>query len=82
MRLSLRKSDPGFSHQAFGAKALLDGKEVQDCFTADEEQGIVYCYFRNEFGEFVLSDEGDSAKEIELRGEVKIILPGGSSSDE
>jgi hypothetical protein len=44
MRLSVHKDDPGCSLHAYGAKAFVDGKEIENCFTADEELGKAWAY--------------------------------------
>lgn len=72
MRLSVRQDDIGYIPNAFGSKAILDGVEIPDCFTADEELGIAYCYERNAHGEHIICD--GYVKEIARKGVVKIIL--------
>jgi hypothetical protein len=41
MRLSVDKSDPGYSINAYNHEAYLDGVKVNHCVTADEELGEV-----------------------------------------
>lgn len=41
MRISVVERDTGFSPNARQAKVTLDGIEVKDCITADEEGGFV-----------------------------------------
>ncbi len=47
MRVSAKKNDPGYVKNPFDYKVFLNGIEIQDCFTADEEQGIAYIYKRD-----------------------------------
>lgn len=46
MRISIIEGDPGYSPEALrgGTKVLLDGVELDDCVTADEELGEVRVY--------------------------------------
>ena len=44
MRISTKKDDPGYKEDAYLYKVTLDGKERLDCFTADEEAGMIFCY--------------------------------------
>lgn len=72
MRLSVRKDDPGYSKHAFGAKVLLDGVEVEQVFTADEEQGALWRYCTNDHGALVSDPSGKVPEEC-LTGVVQII---------
>lgn len=61
MRLSCVLGDPGYhawlkycrlmSHTV----VLLNGSEIPEAITADEEAGEVVCYARDEWGELILS---------------------------
>ena len=74
MRVSVRESDKGYTAKAFDCEVYLDGKKIQNCFTADEELGVAYCYKTDEQGEVVIDPEtGNSLVEIERHGDVKII---------
>ncbi len=55
------------------AKTLLDGVEVDSCFTADEELGEVHCYIKGLDNRFILNGT-EILKEVK-RGKVEIILP-------
>jgi len=44
MRLSTRRRVPGYHQKAYLCKVLLDGVEILDCYTADEEAGKAFCY--------------------------------------
>ncbi len=76
MRVSFRESDPGYNAKAVGTEIYLDGEKIEQCFTADEELGIAYCYELNEEGLVMIDPKtGDRLKEIERRGNVKIVVP-------
>lgn len=54
MRISVREDDTGYNPEACTSYGvLLDGVEIADCFTADEELGIAYCYKRGPDGKFI-----------------------------
>lgn len=72
MRLSVDPNDRGFAPAAIGARVFLDGVEVQDVVTADEELGEVIVLERNEAGEFFLDLELDEAKRATRNGVVRI----------
>lgn len=74
MRISVDEKDPGFANfRGHATKVLLDGVEVHDCITADEEAGECLCYKDDENGKPVL-DGDEIATEIR-RGKVQIIHP-------
>jgi hypothetical protein len=72
MRLSVDKDDPGYSPDAFKAKVTLDGVELRNCVTADEEQGVAICYIDKPF-------RGDTVPRETRSGVVKIIMPDGEA---
>lgn len=56
MRLSVIKTDPGYSPKAFipSLKVTFNDVEQNACvITADEEQGLIVRYVKNEKGELV-----------------------------
>ena len=78
MRVSVEKGDPG--EAAFGAlpephgvRIFLDGKEVTDAVTADDEIGMVRALRKDADGHLVM-DGGEVAIET-LHGKVGIVLP-------
>ncbi len=76
MRLSIDEDDPGYDERAIGqCRVLLDGVDVtNNCYTADEEEGKVWCRKRNELGNcFIDPETGGVASEV-LTGKVKISL--------
>lgn len=77
MRLSIREDDPGYDKRAMGCSVFVDGVEVTNrCFTADEEQGMAWCFKHNEFGNsFPDPDNSNNPAEEVLTGKVIIVLP-------
>lgn len=75
MRLSLRKNDPGYHPEAFGAEVYLDGQIVNGCFTADEEKGEVFVLKRNTLGEYTINATGDDIVKERKTGKVRIVVP-------
>jgi hypothetical protein len=75
MRLSAKKGDPGYTRSTYGATVLLDGKEIKDVLTADEEAGYVVVYLRNSEGHFMLNDTRTEIVSKSLHGSVQINLP-------
>lgn len=74
MRMSVRENDKGYKNLNFNCDVYLDGVVVENCFTADEEAGVVYCYETYDNGEFKISGSGEGINEIELKGKVEIII--------
>lgn len=76
MRLSVNKEDPGYHPRATMAKVILNGVEINSCFTADEELGEVHCFMKGPDNKFILNaSRTELLKEVK-RGKVEIILPG------
>ena len=74
MRISTDKDDPGFHPNPFGTKVWLDGEEVRECITADDELGMVVCHELDENGyPFIRPGTGLIALKT-LFGEVRIEL--------
>ena len=44
MRKSVIQGDPGYDPDAWRYRVFLDGVEIFNCHTADDDKGIVYCY--------------------------------------
>lgn len=75
MRLSAKRGDPGYTRNVYGAIVLLDGKEIKDVLTADEEAGYVVVYLRNSEGHFILNDARTEVVSKTIHGVVQINLP-------
>lgn len=76
MRISVRRSDPGYDPKAAlaGFQIRLDGRDVTAmCHTADEEEGRVYGYCVNDAGEKYVDPLTDLPAEHVLYGRVEII---------
>jgi hypothetical protein len=71
MRISVTKSDPGYFEGAHRCTAYLDGVKLDNCLTADEEQGLALCYDMSDEGRQYARMSGE-VRLIELRGEVEI----------
>lgn len=52
MRISVNSSDPGYRPWAMFCKVYLNGEEVKNFVTADEEKGVVHCYTVDKDGRF------------------------------
>ncbi len=75
MRISVIESDPGFNSKLSLLVAIfLDGEKLDNCFTADEELGIAYCWAVDARGNFIPDPENiESLLSIEKRGRVEIV---------
>lgn len=74
MRISIRKNDPGYHPELLPCHVYLDGQELFLCFTADEEEGKVYCFEKDDHGKYLMDpDNPQKLKEITLSGNVKIV---------
>jgi len=76
MRISTNPLDIAFSPFAHAGFVELDGDEVYQCITADEEEGIVICIC----SPYV--KEGDGLKMYTRHGTVKIHFPNESLRQE
>lgn len=74
MRLSVRKDDPGYSPKAFGARVFVNGTEITNCFTADEESGEAFVYVVDDHGRHVWNPLHTGLEETVIRGNVEVRL--------
>lgn len=70
MRISKRRDDPGYTLVANSCWAYLDGKKVQYCTTADEEEGFVMVLDTDENGKIKIVN--DALVDKFLYGKVEI----------
>lgn len=71
MRVSTQKDDPGFREDTYRFEVFLNGKRLDNCITADEEQMYVWVYKKGEDGKLSVDDYGRFIEE-KLIGAVKI----------
>lgn len=71
MRKSVIRNDPGYDPNVDKYKVFLNGRELFDCHTADEEKGEALVYKIDDKGNIVR--HGNIIEEEILYGEVKII---------
>lgn len=81
MRLSTDENDPGYiafeEAQCAGRKidVFLDGNEIEDVETVDDEEGIVVRFARHDDdGTLKLDETLENIERETLRGEVRIVL--------
>lgn len=76
MRLSCDPGDPAFDRLATapGVVVRLNGRQVADPITADEEQGLVTLHLRDGAGQIVTDQQGRPRFRTR-RGVVQITLP-------
>jgi len=77
MRLSVRKTDPGYHPMAWGAVVYLNGQKIRGCFTADEEKGEIFLLKKDSNGAYVKNAAGDDIEVERKTGEVRIVVPVG-----
>lgn len=70
MRLSVYRTDRGYSAEAYRYEVLLDGVPLHDCVVADEEQGAATVYMRDADGN--LMHDGSRVREKTMFGDVRI----------
>ena len=73
MRMSVKKNDSGYHKRAYNFKVLLDGHDLQDCFTADEDMGYALIHKRDENGQMVLNEYKDEVVTEKVFGKVEIV---------
>ena len=67
MRKSVIPGDPDYDPQAWRYRVYLDGVELFNCHTVDEEAGICWCYEHCE-----VSESCRGVRTVERRGAVKL----------
>ncbi len=73
MRLSVRKTDPGYSREAVHYQLYLDGTKVENCHTADEEMGYAVGYLHDAQGRLEVLHPGmDIIREYIVQGKVEV----------
>lgn len=74
MRVSVNTTDPGFINDAWRYRVKLDGSFADYCVTADEEEGYVICYVKDEEGNFKIDPENYTCLQMQIKfGEVQIV---------
>ncbi len=68
MRKSVRKGDPGYDPEAYMYNVYLDGVQLYNCHTADENLGICYCWAADN----TRLNGSNDLDTFECRGEVRI----------
>ena len=73
MRISADSKHRDYSPASLHAKVYLDGVELRNCVTADEELGTAECFRMDSTGRLVANSCGDAEMET-LRGQVRFDL--------
>lgn len=68
MRKSINSGDPDYDPSAWKYRVFLDGVEIFNCHTADDEIGICYCYEDCE-----VAEDCRGYRTVERRGVVKLV---------
>ena len=72
MRMSVRKTDLGYSESASLYQPFLDGKKGEKCITADEDRGCLLRYKTDENNQPILNKSKTDVLTEELFGHVEI----------
>lgn len=76
MRVSVIKEDPGYiGRHITGYEVYLNGEKLDNCITADEEQGIALVFVTDEHGKLVMNEERTDLVKKWVKGDIKIIAP-------
>jgi hypothetical protein len=73
MRISVEKGDSGYTKDVRGVLVFVDGVEVKNCLTADEELDFVVVLLTASDGQPVIA--GDRFQTEVKRGRVAIVMP-------
>ncbi len=73
MRLSCNLSDPGFSPECFKFDIFFNGEILNNCITADEEEGFALVYRTDENGRYTLNENNTEILKDILEGCIRII---------
>lgn len=79
MRVSVLEEDPGYRSDAFAFQPWLDGVELRDCVTADEELGEAVINERGADGKLLIIRGPSGERQISqktLKGKVELRRPG------
>lgn len=74
MRLSVRKTDPGYHKNASKYRPYLNGTKVKECFTADEDLGYIWVHKTDGNGKILLNESKTDILTEQLFGEVELRL--------
>lgn len=77
MRLSAEMNDPGYAPECGLAKILVDGKQLKNVVTADEEAGVAMVYRVRRDGQFIRYGDVFAMKTV--RGKIEIRFRAGPS---
>lgn len=72
MRVSIIKSDPGHRWNASSYHVKLNGEEVKNVLTADEEKGLIVRYVLNEDGKPKIAPDGQHYLLETVEGKVEV----------
>lgn len=75
-RYSCEHTDPGWSNyhrqRMKSVRILLDGKDVTEVITADEEQGYILRHKTDDNGHILINFDAQETLKEELHGKVKV----------
>ncbi len=74
MKISAREGEPGYCVHLF--RVELNGSEIADVATADEEAGVLMKYVRDTDGRHILNEARTAAVLAEVRGRVVVHVLG------
>jgi hypothetical protein len=77
MRLSIVKTDPGYSEANYNARVFFNGEEAANVLTADDETGEIVEYMLDEDGNLMRNESGDSILTRQRFGKVRFIFDAG-----
>ena len=73
MKVSVDKDDKGYGVNAYKYEVMLNGKIIDNCITADEDEGYCVIYVEDSNGEYQLNIHGTSIQRDIVYGDVKLI---------
>ena len=76
MRISTVLGDLGYvdSSRIFNIKVYFNDVVINNCVTADEENGYVICYETDADGNYILDESLMDISKVTRRGKVKVVL--------
>lgn len=73
MRLSIIENDKGYNATAYLSKVLLNGIELNNCITADEDEGYCLVYKTDDNGKTIPNVANNKLLTEVLHGHVEIV---------
>lgn len=73
MHVSVDSRSPHYDPGCCWCEVYIDGVQEHDCYEADTDEGIAWCYESDENGQAVLDPETRECRRVVKRGNVELV---------